>query len=330
MSGRRAEAERSYGEAIRLLEPLAKEHPDVTEYQADLAKSYDNLGDLQAESGRGVEAERSYGEARRLLEPLAKAHPEVTAYQDQLAGTYRSLGNLQAEWGRGGEAERSYGEALRLSEPLAKAHPDITGYRVSLGGTYVNLGNLRGESGGAGAAIDWYAKGIEALQAALAADPKDATARLFLRNAHQGRAQALTLLARHAEAAQDWGRAADLDEGPARTSFRLRRATSLAHAGDHAQAVAEANALAGDKDANVNTLYDLARVCALSSAAVKNDARLADRHAARAVELLRQAVAKGYRDVEHVKKDTDLGPLRGRDDFKQLLQELLAKSKAPR
>jgi hypothetical protein len=49
--------------------------------------------------------------------------------------------------------------------------------------------------------------------------------------------------------------------------------------------------------------------------------------AARAVELLRQAVAKGYRDVADMKKQPHLDSLRARADFRQLLAELEAKSK---
>jgi serine/threonine-protein kinase len=321
-SGRRAEAERSYGEARRLQEQPAREHPDVLAYQAELATTYHNLGLLQAESGRRAEAERSYGEARRLRERLAKEHPEVPEYQDHLADTYNNLGVLQGESGRRADAERSWEEARRLYEQLAREHPDVPAYQASLGNTYNNLGLLQYQSGRGRAALDSYAKGMKALQAALATDPKHATARLYLRNAHFGRAQALTRLARHAEAVQDLDRALELDAGPARPFLRLQRAFSLAHAGDHTQAVSEADALAQAKDVNADMLYDLACVCSLASAAVKNDAKLADRYAARAVDLLRQAVAKGFKDVEHLKKDSDLDPLRGRDDFKKLVAEL--------
>jgi hypothetical protein len=37
---------------------------------------------------------------------------------------------------------------------------------------------------------------------------------------------------------------------------------------------------------------------------------------------LKQAIAMGYKDVAHLKKDTDLDALRQRDDFKALLKEL--------
>jgi hypothetical protein len=55
---------------------------------------------------------------------------------------------------------------------------------------------------------------------------------------------------------------------------------------------------------------------------VKQDIQLAEQYASRAVELLRQAVAIGFKNVSHMKKDTDLDGLRGRDDFKKLLAQL--------
>jgi hypothetical protein len=45
------------------------------------------------------------------------------------------------------------------------------------------------------------------------------------------------------------------------------------------------------------------------------------------VEALRQAVAKGYKDADHLKEDKDLDPLRGRDDFQKPLAEEEAAAK---
>jgi hypothetical protein len=38
--------------------------------------------------------------------------------------------------------------------------------------------------------------------------------------------------------------------------------------------------------------------------------------------LLKQAIAAGFNSVAHMKKDPDLDPLRGRDDFKKLVAQL--------
>jgi hypothetical protein len=45
------------------------------------------------------------------------------------------------------------------------------------------------------------------------------------------------------------------------------------------------------------------------------------------MKLLRDAVRKGYRDVVHLKKDTDLDSLRQREDFQMLVVELEGKGK---
>jgi len=53
--------------------------------------------------------------------------------------------------------------------------------------------------------------------------------------------------------------------------------------------------------------------------------RPADEEANRAMALLKQAIAAGYKDAAHMKKDKDLDPLRTRDDFKKMTAELDAK-----
>ena len=46
----------------------------------------------------------------------------------------------------------------------------------------------------------------------------------------------------------------------------------------------------------------------------------------RALELLRQAVAKGFRNAAHMKQDKDLDRLRSHPEFQKLLTELEAKT----
>ena len=46
-----------------------------------------------------------------------------------------------------------------------------------------------------------------------------------------------------------------------------------------------------------------------------------------AMKLLRAAVNKGYKDVAHMKKDSDLDTLRQRDDFQKPVAELEGKGK---
>jgi hypothetical protein len=54
---------------------------------------------------------------------------------------------------------------------------------------------------------------------------------------------------------------------------------------------------------------------------------LAVRYADRAMDFLRQAVKAGWKDAPHIRMDTDLDPLRGREDFRKLVEELEKKAK---
>src|SRR5262249_13603047 len=155
---------------------------------------------------------------------------------------------------------------------------------------------------------------IQVLEEVLAKDRQQVTARQFLRNACWGRAQALDMLKRHTEAVKDWDRAMELDEGPSRRPTRFLRALSLARAGDHARAVSEAMELSQGKDVTGGMLCDLGCVCSLASGVVRpsraneiaESGKLKEQYAACALELLRRAFSKGYKDIAHLKKDADL------------------------
>jgi tetratricopeptide (TPR) repeat protein len=70
-------------------------------------------------------------------------------------------------------------------------------------------------------------------------------------------------------------------------------------------------------------------ICGVASAHAKIVPRANDptKQADFAMDWLRRAVALGYKNLEHLKKDTDLNALRKRDDFKKLIADLEAKKK---
>ncbi len=59
-----------------------------------------------------------------------------------------------------------------------------------------------------------------------------------------------------------------------------------------------------------------------SGEALAPDVTRARRYADCAMTLLRQAVAKGYKDVRHLQKEAALDTLRSRAEFKEVLQEI--------
>jgi tetratricopeptide (TPR) repeat protein len=323
--GKWAEAEAAYRRALAIQEKLATDFPAVPTYRQDLARSHYNLGRLLRRPGTGTEAEVACRQALALQEKLATDYPAVPTYRQELARSHHNLGVLLYDRGKYPEAEAALRQALALQERLAADFPTVPEYRLDLARSCMNVGVLLGSQKRAQDALEWYAKAISLLQTNLAGNVGTVADRLFLRDTHQQRARALTDLHRYAEAVQDWDRAIELDEGPQRPAFRLLRAATLAHAGEHAQAIAEADDLTRADKTPGDMLYDAACVYGLSVPAAK-DAQQQERYADKALALLRRAQAAGFfksaAEVQHLQEDDDLAALRGRADFKQFVTEL--------
>ena len=79
---------------------------------------------------------------------------------------------------------------------------------------------------------------------------------------------------------------------------------------------------------DADSLYCKACAHAVTAAVLRvNDPEQGDAEANQAMEILKRAVALGYRNHAHMTKDTDLNDLRDRPDFKQIMAELLATTK---
>jgi serine/threonine-protein kinase len=323
--GEWAEAEAAHREALALQERLAAGFPAVPQYRRNLASSHNKLGLLLRDLGKPAKAEAALRQGLALYERLAAGFPAAPQYRQELATTQHNLGILLRDLGKREEAEAAYRQALALRERLAADSPAVPDYAVDLGRSYCNFGHLVRDGGQPVESLAWYAKAIAALQPVLAKEPRLFPARQSLCISHSGRAEALGLLQRFAEAAADWQQALTWNDNPKSTAiFQFRLAAAQIRAGQADQAVASAEELARSPQTTANSLYDCACIHALAAAAAK-EADAAERHATRAVGLLREAVAKGYKDAAHMKKDTDLDPLRKREDFEKLLAELEAK-----
>jgi serine/threonine protein kinase/Tfp pilus assembly protein PilF len=325
--GKRAEAEAAYRQALTIRQKLVAEFPAVPEYREDLAGSHNNLGLLLRDLGKRAEAEAAYRQALVIKEKLAAEFPTVPQYRGSLANGYTSLGALLVDLGKRAEAEVAHRQALTIQEKLAAEFPAVPEYRMTLAGSQVNFGILLRANKQPEQALQWYDKAIATLERLLQQVKADATGGIFLRNAHWGRAVALDDLQRHAEAAASWDKAAELALESEHSGLRMSAAASRVRAGQVDAALRETEELA--KNADAASLYDAA--CVFGLAADRRDETAGtlpkEECAKRAIALLRQAVAKGYKDVEHMKMDEDLKALRLRDDFKKLLAELEAGKK---
>jgi hypothetical protein len=195
-------------------------------------------------------------------------------------------------------------------------------YRIGLGASQANFGKLQRANRQPELALQWLDRAIETLEGVSRELKLDVTSRQFLRDAHWWRGQALDELTRYVEATQDWDRAAELSPETERPWYRMNCVMSRVRAGQVDAAVKEAGE--ATKNADANMLYDGACILALASNRKDESAATLSKEecASRAVALLQQAVAKGYKDVELMKNDDDLKALREREDFKKLVADL--------
>jgi tetratricopeptide (TPR) repeat protein len=298
-TGRLKEADEDYTQALRLRKQLAADFPTRPEFRQTLAGSHNNRGNLLKDTGRLKEADEDYTQALRLQKQLVADFPARPDFRQDLAASYTNRGVLLRMMRRLTEAEQDLNEALSNYKRLATDFPDQPDLRNELAGTYVNLALFHGQRGDWAAAQRLLLEGRPHHLAALKANPRDPVYREFYRE-HLG-------------------------------------ALAAAHAGllerDDAVRTAEVcRALGWDAPADA---FSAARGLSLCVPAVAGHAKLEDRqrqeatrfYADAAMKLLREAVSKGYKDAMRMKTETDLDPLRQREDFKKLVAELEGKGK---
>ncbi|MEZ6142902.1 MAG: tetratricopeptide repeat protein [Zavarzinella sp.] len=327
---KRAEAEQQHRMGLLIYERLAAEFPANSAIQVKLTMCHNNLGYVLQDLRKRAEAEEQYQKALAIRERLVVYFPAVPEHRSQLAKIHLNLGSLLHDQKNWSEAEQQYQKAVSIYEKTVDDFPAVPEYKVHLAGSYCNLGNVTSAGGKPADSLAWYEKAIGTLHPIHEAEPRETTTRLFLRNSHWGRARAYDRLGKPAEALTEWDRAIELGANDRLLPLlRAKRVTSILNAGRVDDALLELEALRksvsfGWPD---EFLYGFACVYAAAAGASEDNQ---EGYAATAVQLLRDAVRRGYNDVDSLKTDKHLDPIRDRDDFKQLLSTVRETDPMPR
>ena len=83
------------------------------DFESGLARTLNDVGDMQRQAGQMDEALRSHEAARELFQGLADANPTVTAFRIGLASSHNQIGIVRSATGQPAEALRSYQWAWR-------------------------------------------------------------------------------------------------------------------------------------------------------------------------------------------------------------------------
>ena len=112
--GERAEAASGNREAIRLLEQLADDFPNVPEYGLGLGGAYCNFGILMHESGQPEAALSWFQKAIARLEAVLAREPRLVQAREFLCNSHSGRAHALDDLGRHAEAIRDWERALEL------------------------------------------------------------------------------------------------------------------------------------------------------------------------------------------------------------------------
>src|SRR5262249_31800204 len=255
------EAVALHEKSVALGESLARDFPDLVQYQRDLANGLNHLGLTLVDARRPADALPLYERARGVLETMARKTPADVESASLLAGVANNMGLALAKLGR---------------------HED---------------------------AVPLFREAVDREVICLARDPKKFQYRRWLSLHYHNLCKSLRALGRKDDAV-----------AVARTLFELLKQSPPEHR---------------DQSMYYDQGCDMAQIVPLVGRGKKEEeltaAERAERkqYADQAVEALRLALADGFCDLQLFRTDEDLDPLRGREDFRQLMAELEAKIGKP-
>jgi serine/threonine-protein kinase len=292
----------AYEQAVAIEERLLRAQADESgTYRGLLGKCAGDLVEMYRLAARHDEAAAFSRRAIDIHEKLAREFPQEANYHYLLAVDYHRLGSLYQDTGRTDRAEAPLLQAITIGEQLVRDHPLVLDFVYLLGTCYGRLGRLENGRGQPRAVLARCEQAVPILQRVLEKEPRHLPARLELRD------------------------------------LRMARAIAQARLGEYAKAAEGAAEMAREEGLTPVDVYNLACLYSRCSEAAARDAQLSaaerDRHkelyARRAVDALRQALARGFKDLPALRNDTDFKPLWGREDFQRLLRELEEAAPAP-
>jgi serine/threonine-protein kinase len=281
-------------ECLVLLDEFARLDPRHMLLQCDLSDTLVALGSVFRRTRHWQDARNYYQRARAIRARLLRIIPTEPHFQGAQGDIYYNLATIYFALRQRHEELQYYQKSRDTLLKVAQTRPDLLTYRKNLCVVLHNLGLTFRHFGDTAAAAVSLRQAVEQQRKIIADFPNQEAARQSL--ARHYRSLAASLRAGH-------------------------------HAAEAAEAVAEWRKLAAPEP---RELYLMARELSLiardvsagktpSTGAPSSETK---NYGNQAVELLREAVRRGFRDGRRLENSPDFSALRSRQDFQALLAEL--------
>jgi tetratricopeptide (TPR) repeat protein len=339
-------ASEAYRQELELSDSLVAEYPGEAAYREALIDAHRNLGMLGVAKDPAP-AEKHLRQAVEQAELLVQKHPSSPERECLLASAHAHLGQvlfvqnrvaeaaaeLDRAWARLGPKD---GKPPRSAAEYPATRALVLAYR---GGSALRQGQLK-------EAEPLLRDGVAAYEQLVELAPQFFPHRLQLVQALTYQAMLYEKTGRPVLAEASWQKAVDAGEQTARALPALPWLAALADnprvqrwllgvgRGEYAPIMAEVRRQAARPNLQGPYAYNLACVSAQAAAAARSDERVpsaeraarVEEYARGAMALLARAQTAGYFHqpgaLAHTRTDSDLDPLRQREDFRQWLSRL--------
>jgi tetratricopeptide (TPR) repeat protein len=252
---------------------------------------------------------------------------ELASEQRQnLARNYHLIGEIYFRLRNLEKSLAYYARCAAIREAELAAHPKDFRLRGDLGQFYEYYGTVHLCLGDTRQALPLYDRSLQLLREVAAAD-KSVEFRKNLATALYSRGTAARRVNDAAGADKCFRECLQIrnelaGNDPRNDRARMDLILVLPHCGEHERAARLADALRTGRQNDRELLFTIARCYAQCAAAVSGDTPLAARYEQKALDSLQAAVAQGYADVMMLESAPDLGAVRGRPEFKKLLEKV--------
>jgi eukaryotic-like serine/threonine-protein kinase len=294
-SGRRGEALVAFDRAREVLKVVGGANPTLIMFRADSAWIDCAGAEALVALGRDAEAMQALARARAVRESLIKANPTVTRNRDQLLRVQGLIADIHRRAGRMSDVLASLEWAQQFFASLVDEHPQSRDYQLHLAAAYTDLGDLHATMGKPTEARASFEAALLIRRKMIESDPSTPSDRSNLADTFRHRGIAMWKCGRPADAVRDF-----------RQSITILRELTVPTAGDYYN-MARAQSLISGAAAEAGSGLSAAEVRAATEAAMTT---------------LHRAIAAGWQDFGLMRVDTELDPIRVRDDFRLLLMDL--------
>jgi serine/threonine-protein kinase len=327
-------AERNFTVALRLYRDRLAKDPGDGDRIRSVANALGAVAGVMLRQGRNDAARGLYDEEVQVRESIPEPLRSVVEVRRELSGLHEKLGQLCLKLGDRDRSREHFQRSFDIRQSLADAEPDNFPNLRDIYRSYEEFGHIALlQLNDPASARSYYEKAVDGMAGLVERDRASAIFRADLATAHYFLATALLRLGDKGGSMKSYRTCRDLRRAlaadPNARLAQIDLMLALGRCGDHAEGAAIGRRLLAAAPGNGDLYIEVACGLALcaGAAAEKSEVALARTYTDEAVAAIRRGRERGWRDLERLKIDPDLDPIRSDPGFQRLLADLRTPAK---